>query len=70
MSHKKKYTYESVRPKLWEVQDKKGRALGRIRHVFKPKKRGWLASNGEFYRKAKNAAMALLDIRQQKLQRA
>jgi hypothetical protein len=57
------YEYKSIRPKLWEVSEKNGRALGRIRHVFssKSKKVGWQASDGEFYENAEQAAKALVN---------
>ena len=61
------YDYKSIRPKLWEVIGKNGRALGR--HIFSPtsKRVGWQASNGEFYEQAKQAAMALVKARKKKL---
>lgn len=64
------YEYEAIRPKLWEVTGKNGRALGRIRHVFSPEKQrtGWQASNGKFYKKAENAAEALVTARKKKLE--
>ena len=63
------YDYKSIRPKLWEVTGKNGRALGRIRHIFSPtsERTGWQASNGEFYEKAKQAAVALVKARKKKL---
>ena len=59
---KNKYEFKSIRPKLWEVTGNNGRALGRIRHVFSAnsERTGWQASNGEFYKKAEEAAIALV----------
>ena len=67
-----KYEYKSIRPKLWEIIDKNGKALGRIRHVLKPEKSrvGWQASDGKFYQKAKQAALGLLAYRKTQLQGA
>jgi hypothetical protein len=60
-----KYEYESIRPKLWEIKGKNGRAVGRIRHVFSAnaKKVGWQASNGKFYDNAQQAAIALVSAK-------
>jgi hypothetical protein len=66
------YEYKAIRPKLWEIMDKNGKALGRIRHVLKPNKSkiGWQASDGKFYEKAKQAALGLLAFRKAQFQGA
>lgn len=66
MKNTNKYEYVSIRPKLWEVVGSNGRALGRIRHVFRPgkkKKLAWQASDGEYYAKAEEAVEALIEER-------
>lgn len=59
------YKYKAIRPKLWEVIDQDGRAVGRIRHEFcsTTDRLGWQAANGEFYEKAEQAAAALFKAR-------
>lgn len=63
------YEYKSIRPKLYEITDEDGTVLGRIRHEFSAseKRIGWQSSNGEFYEKAKDAAIALVKARRVKL---
>lgn len=63
------YEYKSIRPRLYEVLDEDGTVLGRIRHEFlaEEKRMGWQSSDGEFYPKAEDAAVALIEARREKI---
>lgn len=64
--------YKAIRPKLWEIIGTNGRALGRIRHVFRPQSKTmvWEASNGAYYGKAEEAVAGLTQSRKEELKAA